>query len=498
MNYNQLVEIVKNKGCTLFWSEEFFKKNYKTKKSNIEIISNCGHNTIVQVSNLIYKNTGILCKKCGFEKQSKSKKGIINDTNIIEYETIKLLETYCKFKFKILVEGTLADIAIQPLDENFDIWLPIQIKTTKSLSHGIYSFDIKNKYKNMYVLLFCIDDQRIWILNGNDINIKRINIGHHTSIYNIYEVKLCTLHETLLNKYYNSIDFKKPLLELNIPISLQSQREQEFKEYRELLLVNLKFTYSEINNRVFDCIINNIYKIQDKVITIYQKKCKNKKNLYMVHLCRHNNDGNIMYKLGDNDFYWLSLPDKTGAYIIPENILFEKNIISNKNECKFILSLYPYHSSNQLTKIKTSWLNDYLYFYDKDIEKINKLFIPNDKNNVIINDFIPNILSKKKYILKENSNKLIKIIVSQIFKNVILNNKNKIYECIECKKQLNKSGIIRCLECSRLNSRKVKRPSYEQLLNDLTTLNYTQVGKLYNVSDNCIRKWIKYYNVNGI
>jgi DNA-directed RNA polymerase subunit RPC12/RpoP len=207
-----------------------------------------------------------------------------------------------------------------------------------------------------------------------------------------------------------------------------------------------------------------------------------------------------MYKLGDNDFYWLSLPDKTGAYIIPENILFEKNIISSKNECKsiFILSLYPYHSSNQLTKIKTSWLNDYLYFYDKDIEKINKLFIPNDKNNVIINDFIPNILSKKKYILKENSHKLIKIIVSQIFKNVILNNKNKIYECIECKKQLNKSGIIRCLECSRLNSRKVKRPSYEQLLNDLTTLNYTQVGKLYNVSDNCIRKWIKYYNVNGI
>ena len=207
-----------------------------------------------------------------------------------------------------------------------------------------------------------------------------------------------------------------------------------------------------------------------------------------------------MYELGDNDFYWLSLPDKKGAYIIPESILFEKDLISNKNEQKKILmiSLYPYHSKTQLETIKTAWLNNYLYFYDKNIEKINALFVPNGKNPVIVNDFIPLILNDKPKEKQEDPSPLIKTIVSQIFKNVIENNINKpkptkIYECIDCKKQLNKSGITRCLECSRLKSRKVERPSYIQLQKDLEKTNYVQVGKKYGVSDNCVRKWIKYY-----
>jgi hypothetical protein len=41
--------------------------------------------------------------------------------------------------------------------------------------------------------------------------------------------------------------------------------------------------------------------------------------------------------------------------------------------------------------------------------------------------------------------------------------------------------------------RKVERPSYEQLLKDIEETNYLQTGKKYGVSDNCIRKWIKYY-----
>jgi hypothetical protein len=69
----------------------------------------------------------------------------------------------------------------------------------------------------------------------------------------------------------------------------------------------------------------------------------------------------------------------------------------------------------------------------------------------------------------------------------------KIYECIDCKKQLNKSGIMRC---SRLKSRIVERPSYEKLMNKLKESNYLQLGKHCGVSDNCIRKWIKYYETS--
>jgi hypothetical protein len=506
MNYIRLSEIVKSKGCTLVWSEAEFKEKYKDCKTNIEIISSCGHNKIVQCSNFIYNNTGIICNKCGYEKQSKDKKNVKQDNNITEYQSIKALESYCKttLKFKLFVEGTLADFAIQPIYENSDSWIPIQIKTTKSISHRKYSFSIRNTYKDMYVLLFCIDDQRIWLLNGNDIQINKINIGQYNSIYNVYEVELCKLSETLLNKYENdNNNFKKLLIELNIPISIQSQQEQEFKQFRESLFTNLKFTYSEINNRVFDCIINDVYKIQDKVISSFYKKDKNDEYRntisYMVRLCKRNgNDDTKMYELGDNDFYWLSLPDKKGAYIVPENILFEKALISKKNEAIKIWSvmLYPYHSKEKLETIKTGWLNDYLYFYDKDIEKINTLFAPNNKLYVIVNDFIPLILVDKPKEKQEDSAPLIKTLVSQIFKNIIEKNitkKKKIYECIDCKKKLNKSGITRCLECSRLNSRKVERPSYIQLQKDLEETNYVQVGKKYGVSDNCVRKWIKYF-----
>jgi len=38
------------------------------------------------------------------------------------------------------------------------------------------------------------------------------------------------------------------------------------------------------------------------------------------------------------------------------------------------------------------------------------------------------------------------------------------------------------------------RPSYKQLLEDLKNIRfYTKIGKKYNVSDNCIRKWLHLY-----
>lgn len=39
--------------------------------------------------------------------------------------------------------------------------------------------------------------------------------------------------------------------------------------------------------------------------------------------------------------------------------------------------------------------------------------------------------------------------------------------------------------------RKVERPSKEQLLQEITELGYSAVGRKYGVSDNAIRKWIK-------
>lgn len=41
--------------------------------------------------------------------------------------------------------------------------------------------------------------------------------------------------------------------------------------------------------------------------------------------------------------------------------------------------------------------------------------------------------------------------------------------------------------------RKVPRPAYEQLKQDLETMSYCAVGRKYGVSDNAVRKWLRWY-----
>lgn len=43
------------------------------------------------------------------------------------------------------------------------------------------------------------------------------------------------------------------------------------------------------------------------------------------------------------------------------------------------------------------------------------------------------------------------------------------------------------------NQRKVPRPSHDQLMEDLSTMSYCAVGRKYGVSDNAVRKWIRWY-----
>lgn len=69
--------------------------------------------------------------------------------------------------------------------------------------------------------------------------------------------------------------------------------------------------------------------------------------------------------------------------------------------------------------------------------------------------------------------------------------KDDIFYCKECGKQLSedvKTGM--CQECYRISSRKVIRPSNEQLLNDVKELGYSGTGRKYNVSNTAIKKWL--------
>lgn len=72
--------------------------------------------------------------------------------------------------------------------------------------------------------------------------------------------------------------------------------------------------------------------------------------------------------------------------------------------------------------------------------------------------------------------------------------KNK---CQDCGIKV-RSGIKRCLDCYHKASRRVERPPYEQLKKDIEELNYTHTAEKYHVSDKCIRKWVKYYEIAGV
>jgi very-short-patch-repair endonuclease/glycerol-3-phosphate cytidylyltransferase-like family protein len=62
----------------------------------------------------------------------------------------------------------------------------------------------------------------------------------------------------------------------------------------------------------------------------------------------------------------------------------------------------------------------------------------------------------------------------------------------ECGKEKSKKSK-KCSICQHIKYRKTERPPYDQLLKEIEESNYTAVGRKYGVSDNTIRKWIKYY-----
>jgi len=45
----------------------------------------------------------------------------------------------------------------------------------------------------------------------------------------------------------------------------------------------------------------------------------------------------------------------------------------------------------------------------------------------------------------------------------------------------------------RLDRRKVARPSQEQLMDDVRQMSMVAIGRKYGVSDNAVRKWIRWY-----
>ena len=64
--------------------------------------------------------------------------------------------------------------------------------------------------------------------------------------------------------------------------------------------------------------------------------------------------------------------------------------------------------------------------------------------------------------------------------------------CPVCNKEVYNTKFC-SIKCSALSQRKVVRPSKEQLQELIKEHSILSIGKKYGVSDNAVRKWIKYY-----
>lgn len=70
-----------------------------------------------------------------------------------------------------------------------------------------------------------------------------------------------------------------------------------------------------------------------------------------------------------------------------------------------------------------------------------------------------------------------------------------IFICSQCKKEevYTRGGI--CHKCASFNRRVVDRPEREELKKMIREKSFLEIGRLYNVSDNSIRKWCDSYQL---
>lgn len=98
-----------------------------------------------------------------------------------------------------------------------------------------------------------------------------------------------------------------------------------------------------------------------------------------------------------------------------------------------------------------------------------------------------NLYSEEELREKQNYNEEIANQLRKDKENLL---EKKEYYCISCGKKLSGKTISNLCEiCYKKTTRKIERPSREELKNLIRQKPFTQIGLLYGVSDNAVRKW---------
>jgi len=368
--YLEIQALFESKQCKLLSTcDEYNEQQQRFRK--VRFIAQCGHENTVFENNFKYKGTGLICKQCSYKNQSRTKKSVLdkNQYALQGYNgMIDVLESVAhKMSYKVTCEGCLADAAIKPKSLQTDKWLKLQFKTTRDATHNIYSFNLTNTYTDCIIVLYCIQAKKVWLLDGNMQHLKRINIGVTNSIYNEYLVEWDDLYAKF-NYYYNTMP-TTPFEQINIPISINSQIEQQYLRKRESVYA-LQYEYPKIP-KPFDFIINGL-RVQEKVASRQILKGRQKLTV-SLHRSNGINGANRAYQpyeKGMNDFYWIHIPETPIFYIIPEAALIDEGYIRIPDVQNGKTSFYI----NLLNAQK--WYNKYQFDYNKtNVTELQSVFM---------------------------------------------------------------------------------------------------------------------------
>lgn len=378
--YSDIVALFEEKGCELYTTEDEFILMKTPDKSVFSFKASCGHDNTVTLTNFVCKCSGVTCKTCmnirvrdkliEFHKDNDQP---ADKNHVLETEVYNKLNNILNNDLDIMKtrEGCTADFIIRPKNNGEDMWLGVQLKTTRGICHDLYTFSLRGKkYENMVILCCCTHDDSMWLIPFDAVShIKNnLNIGlTNKSVYSKYKVNQPSLLTSLIH-YFGTfkLDSQKHYM---IPKHIYSQNEIKYSEKREYHCDFLTFVAPEIEQSYYDFKING-RNIQEKVAT----KRIGRKDAYITYIRRSKgNNVKHQYKLGMNEYYWIHIPDSDLFYILPESELYDNGYInggsSSKNDISNKMSI------NISTNYKRAWYHKYQYNYKKlDREFISDLF----------------------------------------------------------------------------------------------------------------------------
>jgi len=158
-----------SKNCKLSYTKDEFNNYYINNKQKLNYIASCGHENNVSWKNFQTLNQGINCPKCVNKNTGIKLKNLYSNGNNLsslnqEFNCINYFKDLVTDNFTVIktFDGCKADIVFKPKNEEQDMWLGIQVKTTnKKTERNQYYFRLNNgKYDNCILLCICEEDKK--------------------------------------------------------------------------------------------------------------------------------------------------------------------------------------------------------------------------------------------------------------------------------------------------------------------------------------------------